>query len=78
MYINEFIRNYQKNNPTGKFFDEFWLNFFGESLKKMTVSQHLVHFKGHKCYVLTSHQKNSPKDPIAKYYFDCETFEYIN
>ena len=78
MTINNFIKKYETHNPEGMFFSEFWLKFFGEDIKRMTVSNNPIDFMGIKCYELVSVDKNNPyKDKTSKYYFDSKSYEYI-
>lgn len=78
MNVEVLMKNYKKHNPEGCFFNQSWLNFFGEDIGTMCVSDKIVEFEGHKCYELTTYQRNSPyADKTAKFYFDCKDYSYI-
>ena len=80
--VRRFISEYQKNCPEGKFFNETWLDFFGEKIENMYLCPGTVSAEDydgvHECYKLSTYQKNNPFGPQrAFFYFDAETFRYL-
>ena len=81
--IHSFIRDYYAKNPTGHYFDQDTLKFFGERLSDMRINK-TVEVKEddrgekHKCYVISRMHRahpNGPRRTLA--YFDVETLNDI-
>mgnify|MGYP000844540611 FL=1 len=74
---------YQERHPEGHFFDDETLKFFGERLSEMRLLRNQVEVTDlsgeiHKCYVLSSMQRNAPCGPERAYhYFDVDTIDSI-
>ena len=75
---------YFTHNPNGHFFVKETLRFFGERESDMRIFKNItttIDFYGneHKCYVLSTLQRNHPAGPTRKHhYFDVYTFELID
>lgn len=84
--LYEFQDEYYKKNPTGHFFDDDTLKFFGERRCEMRLLKSLetVTSAGgdrHLCYVISSIQHKHP-DPRKRkrrvyHYFDHETLKQV-
>ena len=83
MDVYELIRQYDRHNPNGHYFDHDTLKFFGERLSDMRVLKDKVKVRDssgneHIAYCLSSLQRNHPCGKRRKYsYFDHGTFEQI-
>ena len=83
MTAQELIFYHKKNYPNSHFFDRQTLLFFGERISEMRVLKGTTTVtdcsgEKHKCYTLSSLQRNNPIGPRRKYsYFDVETFKHI-
>lgn len=83
MTAEKLIVKHKQAVPNSHFFDKDTLKFFGERISEMIVWKKLVNIKDyhgemHKCYVLSSLQRNHPCGASRSYhYFDSETFEEV-
>ena len=82
--IHEFIRDYEKKNPAGHYFDRKTLKFFGERLSGIRIFKRTekavdFHNREHECYVVSMIQHNNPDGPKRMHaYFDVNTLEDIS
>ncbi len=83
MTVHRLIDLYREKNPGGHFFDRDTLRFFGERLSEMRVLKEMADVtdilgKKHRCFVLSSYQRNRPIGPKRKYtYFDSTTYRPV-
>lgn len=81
--VYELIREYQRHNPNGHYFDHDTLKFFGERISEMRVLKGtftITDLSGtpHECYMLSSLQRKNPAGPKRHYeYFDVNTFDSV-
>lgn len=81
--VDELKRAYYRKHPDYHFFDRDTLKFFGERLSDMRVLKDIVSVTDiqgneHKCYVLSSVQRNHPMGPKKVYhYFDVEEIDQV-
>lgn len=83
MTVSKLINEYLCKHPHEHFFDRDTLKFFGERISEMRVLQGIAEVEDyggekHKCYVLSSLQRNAPAGARRVYhYFDTKTFENV-
>lgn len=83
MTAYELMRQYNRYQENGHYFDRDTLKFFGERISEMRVLKDVIVLKdctgeNHTCYILSSLQRNHPIKPTRHYtYFDIWTFEQI-
>jgi hypothetical protein len=81
--INDFIKAYYEKNPSGHYFDQETLKFFGERLSDMRLLKKTVKVKDirgveHEAYVISRLQRNHPGGPRrTRAYFDIDTLDNI-
>lgn len=81
--IDDLIRAYYRTHPEGHYFDRETLKFYGERRSELRLLKNLADVcdamgETHKCYVVSSLQRNAPYGPRRVYhYFDVDTLNDI-
>ena len=79
----ELRREYNRNQPSGHFFDSDWLKMLGETMSSMRVLKGTVKIVDglgveHECYTLSTLQKIPFVGKRRAYHhFDTTTFEHV-
>lgn len=83
MTMEQLFRKYKEHHPSGHFFDDDTLRFFGERRSEMRVLDGravIEDYAGekHVCYILSARQWNCPAGPRrVHHYFDIKTYDVI-
>lgn len=83
MEIYGLINKYYQHHPTGHYFDDTTLRFFGERKSEMRVLKGTIKVTDicgdeHECYMVSSVQHKAPGGAKRHYaYFDTTTFDHV-